>query len=106
MATHGEPHTRNQLLTTDRLRLVDWESIKFAPRERDLRTLVASGHADLATPHWPMVEMFDLEWRLDEISQYAAWFAAPHTGTASDEVAFGGLIEELARPEWRRADLR
>ena len=39
-----------------------------------------------------MVEMFDLEWRLDEISQYAAWFAAPHTGTASDEVAFGGLM--------------
>ena len=29
-----------------------------------------------------MLELFDLEWRLDEISQYAAWFAAPHTGTA------------------------
>ena len=105
VATHGEPHTRNQLLTADGLRLVDWESLKLAPRERDLRTLVDSGHADLAAPHWPMIEMFDLEWRLDEISQYAAWFAAPHTGTASDEVALGGLIEELARSEWRRADL-
>ncbi len=39
-----------------------------------------------------MLELFDLEWRLDEIDQYAAWFAAPHTGTADDEIAFGGLV--------------
>ncbi len=44
-----------------------------------------------------MVELFDLEWRLDEIAQYAAWFAAPHSGTASDEVAYGGLLGELER---------
>ena len=44
-----------------------------------------------------MLELFDLEWRLDEISQYAAWFAAPHTGGADDEIAFGGLVEELER---------
>ena len=35
--------------------------------------------------------------RLDEISQYAAWFAAPHAGTASDRVAIGGLLHELTR---------
>ena len=46
-----------------------------------------------------MVELFDLEWRLDEISQYAAWFAAPHTGNRDDEIAFGGLRDELTRPE-------
>ncbi len=106
VATHGEPHTRNQLVVADEVRLVDWESLQLAPRERDLRTLVGSGHPDLARPHWPMIEMFDLEWRLDEISQYAAWFAAPHPGNASDEVAFGGLLGELERPEWRRTDLR
>ena len=44
-----------------------------------------------------MLDLFDLEWRLDEISQYAAWFAAPHTGTASDRVAMGGLLHELTR---------
>ena len=42
-----------------------------------------------------MLELFDLEWRLDEINQYAAWFAAPHTGTADDDIAFGGLLDEL-----------
>ena len=46
--------------------------------------------------------MFDLEWRLDEISQYADWFAAPHTGTSSDEVAYGGLLGELERAEFAR----
>ena len=48
-----------------------------------------------------MLELFDLEWRLDEISQYAAWFAAPHTGTADDEIAFGGLLHELPGPSGR-----
>jgi spectinomycin phosphotransferase len=101
VATHGEPHTRNQVVTPTGPLLVDWESIKLAPRERDLRPLVDSGFADLAAPDWPMMELFDLEWRLDEVAQYADWFRAPHTGTASDEVAFGGLVSELERPEWR-----
>ena len=88
--THGEPHTRNQLATPDGPVLVDWESIRLAPRERDLRWL--HGRGDPA-----LVAMFDVEWRLDEISQYAAWFGAWHTGTASDAVAFAGLQGELTR---------
>ena len=65
--------------------------------------LVQDGYADLCAPDWAMVEMFDLEWRLDEIASYARWFAAPHTGTASDEVAWGGLRGELERAEWAAA---
>jgi spectinomycin phosphotransferase len=102
VATHGEPDTGNQLVTPAQRYLVDWESLKLAPRERDLRLFVDLGHhGALAgmTLDRRMVEMFDLEWRLDEISQYAAWFAAPHTGTASDAVAYGGLLHELGRPE-------
>lgn len=100
VATHGEPHSANQLLTASGRLLVDWESLLLAPVERDLRVLVEHGHADLCTPAWSMVEMFDLEWRLDEIANYARWFAAPHTGTASDEVAWRGLRGELERAEW------
>ena len=99
--THGEPHTSNQLVTGEGVRFVDWESLTLAPRERDLRTLVDAGQARLVRPHWPMIEMFDLEWRLDEVSQYAAWFAAAHDGDANDKVAFTGLLEELERPDWR-----
>jgi spectinomycin phosphotransferase len=96
--THGEPHTRNQLLTSDGVVFVDWESLARAPRERDLRPLVDSGHAELVAPDQLMLEMFDLEWRLDEVSQYAAWFASPHVGSEDDRVAFGGLLAELDRP--------
>jgi len=99
VATHGEPHSSNQLLTADGTRLlIDWDTLTLAPAELDLRTLVEAGAdprdvgADLE-----MVELFDLEWRLDEINQYAAWFAAPHDGTADDGIAFGGLLHELAR---------
>jgi len=106
VATHGEPHTRNQLRTANGTLLVDWESLRLAPRERDFATLLGSGPGwlrDYGTdePDWPMVEMFDLEWRLDEISSYADWFEAPHPGNHSDRVAFDGLCEELARQEWQ-----
>ena len=44
VVTHGETHTRNQLMTRDGIRFVDWESLKLAPRERDLATLVQAGY--------------------------------------------------------------
>ena len=95
VATHGEPDSGNQLLTPGGRLLVDWESLKLAPAELDLRALVDAGARTDADPE--MLELFDLEWRLDEINEYAAWFAAPHTGTADDEIAFEGLLHELER---------
>ena len=95
--THGEPHTRNQLATQTGTYLVDWESLKLAPRERDLATLAAHGFGHLVDADPRMLEMFDLEWRLDEVSQYAAWFEADHTGTESDRTALRGLHHELFR---------
>jgi spectinomycin phosphotransferase len=100
VVTHGEPHIRNQLRTADGVLLVDWESLALAPRERDLRPLVGSGYAGLVGPDEAMLELFDLEWRLDEIAQYAEWFSHPHGGTESDAVAYAGLVEELDRPDW------
>jgi spectinomycin phosphotransferase len=50
-----------------------------------------------------MLQLFDLEWRLDEIDQYAGWFAAPHTGSTNDQIAFGGLQFELDRPDRSRS---
>ncbi|GAA1428144.1 hypothetical protein GCM10009616_07080 [Microlunatus lacustris] len=97
VVTHGEPHEANQLVEAGRRWLVDWESVALAPAERDLRPLLDRGHPAPADPS--MVELFDLEWRLDEIQQYAAWFAGPHVGSASDAVALDDLRHELGRPE-------
>ena len=97
--THGETHTANQLRTAEGIGFVDWESLKLAPRERDLSTLVQAGYGDQVRADRAMVELFDLEWRLSEIDAYAAWFAAPHTGTTDDRVAYEGLQSELrSRP--------
>jgi spectinomycin phosphotransferase len=94
--THGEPHEGNQLVTVGKTRLVDWETVLLAPAERDWRTVVERGLApDGLDP--AMLHLFDLEWRLDEISQYAAWFSAPHSGSQSDRVAMAGLLHELTR---------
>jgi len=105
VATHGEPHTRNQVRTPDGIRFVDWESLQLAPRERDLSSLVQAGYGRQAGADPAMVELFDVEWRLSEIDQYAHWFSTPHTGTPDDTIAFDGLIEELNRePWWPRPD--
>jgi len=94
--THGEPDTGNQLATPHGVLLVDWESLMLAPAERDLRTLVDAGH-----PHPragdDLLALFDLEWRLDEVAQYATWFEEPHGDTENDRIALGGLLGELSR---------
>ncbi len=100
VATHGETHTANQLRTADGIRFVDWESLKLAPRERDLSTLVQVGYGEQVGADRAMVELFDLEWRLSEIDAFAAWFAAPHTGTTDDRVAQEALQDEVARGPW------
>jgi spectinomycin phosphotransferase len=103
--THGEPGVHNQLLTTEgRLLLVDLESLKLAPRERDLAALLPLSGSfraayDGPPPDADLLRMFDLEWRLDEIGQYAAWFAGPHGDSPDDRTALGGLREELSRPD-------
>jgi spectinomycin phosphotransferase len=94
VATHGEPHHANQVVVPDGLRLVDWESLALAPRERDLVDAVDSGMASVDAVG-AMLELFRLDWRLFEISDYAAWFRGPHGRSSDDRAALGGLYEEL-----------
>ncbi|GAA1626691.1 hypothetical protein GCM10009733_024280 [Nonomuraea maheshkhaliensis] len=94
--THGEPHHANQMLTDSGLVLVDWESFALAPHERDLLDLPE--HDQRALGGEPeMIELFELEWRLTEIREYARWFQAPHTGSEDDRTALADLRNELTR---------
>jgi spectinomycin phosphotransferase len=101
VVTHGEPDSHNQMATHDGRRLlVDWESVLLAPPERDLRSLVAATRSyGEVSPDPNLIELFALEWRLSEIGAFSAWFAAPHDGNESDQVAFRGLLGELAGPD-------
>ncbi|WP_232667033.1 phosphotransferase family protein [Pseudonocardia sp. TRM90224] len=97
VATHGEPHFANQVVTPEGLWLVDWESLALAPRERDLVDLVDIGAvtAQALGAREPMLELFRLDWRLSEIAEYAGWFERPHAGNDDDRTALGGLRWEL-----------
>lgn len=94
--THGEPHEDNQVVHGTFLKLVDWESVRLAPRERDYSDLIAAGCSDRLDPDPLMVELFALDWRLSEITEYADWFAEHHVGSEDDEEAIQGLHEELS----------
>ena len=94
--THGEPHNDNQVVDAHGPRLVDWESLALAPRERDYADLLTAGAGDRLDADPAMVELFALDWRLSEIDEYARWFAAPHTGSDDDHTALEGLHEELS----------
>lgn len=102
VVTHGEPHTGNVLRRDPTaMHLVDWETARVAPRERDLRD-VLRGPKDPAwaayretagdvecRPH--VVELFRAWWDLAEIGEYVCWFRGPHADTADDRTAWAGL---------------
>jgi spectinomycin phosphotransferase len=104
--THGEPHTRNVLWRLGGPVLVHWESLRIAPRERDLRTVLrgADGaeplsayvaHGGTADLDDNMVELFDLEWWLWNMAILATRFAGPHEGDDDDERLHELFLEEV-----------
>jgi spectinomycin phosphotransferase len=106
VATHGEPHTANVLWRQGGPVLVDWESLRLAPRERDLRTVLrgADGaeplsayvaHGGTAELDADMVELFDLEWWLSEVAEYAVRFHGPHDGDEDDTRFHEALLTEV-----------
>lgn len=104
--THGEPHTRNVLWRLGGPVLVDWESLRIAPRERDLRTVLRDAvgaeplsayvaHGGTADLDDDMVELFDLEWWLWNMAIFATRFAGPHDGDDEDERFHDVFLEEV-----------
>lgn len=79
VGTHGEPHSANVMLTdAGELRLVDWDSIRVAPPEREFRQSRVLNDATAyeklleGTEIRPYVrELFTIEWDLMELRWYA-----------------------------------
>ncbi|WP_141845985.1 aminoglycoside phosphotransferase [Lapillicoccus jejuensis] len=106
--THGEPHTANVRWTAAGPLLLDWESLRRAPRERDLRVVLWG--ADGAEPlsaycavtgldpdaiDGDLVELFELEWWLWETASYAVRFHAEHEGDADDARFARSFLDEV-----------
>jgi spectinomycin phosphotransferase len=93
VTTHGEPGVHNQWRTQDgSLKVIDWETIRLAPAERDLLGDVGKHiRGDLE-----LVELFRLDWKLSEIRSYSDWLRGPHHDDADTRVALDALKSELA----------
>jgi spectinomycin phosphotransferase len=81
VVTHGEPHPGNILRTAVGLKLVDWDTTRLAPPERDL-WLVDERPAE------PAYAFFRLRWRLSEIASFAAELSVPHAETGDTSAIF------------------
>jgi spectinomycin phosphotransferase len=92
VVTHGEPHSANFISGHDgRLHLIDWDTVRLAPRERDLSEDAASlaAYQEIAGPYDlrpEAVELFQAWWTLAEICGYVEWFRNSHDGSLDDQM--------------------
>lgn len=107
VVTHGEPHAGNIIRTrTGDLVIVDWDTVAFAPRERDLWMMVSDVNPDwsdyrdvtgVSTLCRAALDAYRLHWELTEISIYVGWLRQPHGQTEEMEIAWSSLQQYLAR---------
>ena len=90
--THGEPHPGNTLRTKDGWRLIDWDTVRIAPPERDLwllgGDLTAYTDATGVEVLPEMLTLFKLRWDIADLAMEVDRFRRPHTGDANDEKAW------------------
>ncbi len=105
VVTHGEPHSANVVRTNDGgMRLVDWETVRLAPRERDLVGILGGptdvlpsyqAEAGLVSPRAAAMELFDVRWPLAEIASYVQLFRQPHVDSEDSKESWRELTVYL-----------
>lgn len=106
--THGEPHPGNVIVTDDGARLVDWDTVRLAPPERDLWLLLQGDGQDAAllaayeasagrAIDRGALASFQLRWDLSDVALFARQLHGPHQGGADDEAALVHLSGALDR---------
>lgn len=102
--THGEPRAANILRDFNgELHLIDWDTARLAPRERDLLFVI-----DDETATQPYVDaagvvpvsaaalrLFRMRWDLGEVAIYVAQFHAPHEDDPNTREAWENLGDYL-----------
>lgn len=110
VVTHGEPHRANTIDTAAGIVLVDWDTARIAPPERDLWMLIGEDAtvSDEYTKRTGVaidqnaVALYRLWWDLTEVSLYIEQFRAPHEENADTRTAWGGLQEHLDPERWEQ----
>ncbi|MEO3856468.1 phosphotransferase [Acrocarpospora sp. B8E8] len=82
--THGEPHPGNFIRTRTGLKLIDWETVRLAPPERDLwmlDTLDAYTEITGYVADSAGLSYYRLRWRLTDIAIFVRELRGPHQAT-------------------------
>ncbi|SEO82036.1 phosphotransferase [Actinacidiphila rubida] len=102
VVTHGEPHPGNVIRGRDGLHLVDWDTVRLAPPERDVwmlgadAALLASYTRATGRPLSPAaLALYPLWWTLADVAAYVALFRGPHRSTPDVRSAFTYLSAAL-----------
>ena len=101
--THGEPHAGNVMITRSGLVLIDWDTARLAPPERDLWTLAEADESLLdryvaATGlelDRDALTFYRLWFDLVEVGQYLGLFHGPHEQTADSAESWANLHHHL-----------
>jgi aminoglycoside phosphotransferase (APT) family kinase protein len=101
--THGEPHPGNFIETVDGWRLIDWDTARIAPPERDLWFLDSADDSEHArytemtgtAVQASMLEFYRLNWKLADIAAFVRDFRQPHSGDANGQASLTYLTAAL-----------
>ena len=96
VVTHGEPHAANVVFADDRPVLIDWDTAKIAPKERDLWMIAADGFS-VDDADGDMLRLFRAQWDLAELTDYALRFADPDDDGPRGEHAWNDFVQYVER---------
>jgi spectinomycin phosphotransferase len=98
VVTHGEPHWGNIIVTSNGLRLVDWDTIALAHAERDLwhisqdpNDLNEYAEQSGRSPQRVLLEFYALAWTLRDVVAYVHYFTRPHDDDAESTIAWDNV---------------
>jgi hypothetical protein len=103
--THGEPHPGNTMLTAGGWLLIDWDTARVAPPERDLWSLdpgdgsILAAYADATgvSLRPSMLGLYRIRWDLADLAMEAHRFRQHHAGGPDDEKAWEILRSLVAQ---------
>jgi spectinomycin phosphotransferase len=100
--TQGEPHSSNFIIGRNgRCHLVDWDTVRLAPRERDVSAFGFAGptvpveyrsEAGCSAVRARVLELFRARWMLCEICEYADRFHRAHEDGPDERRAWDELV--------------
>ena len=97
--THGEPHRANTVVTDAGVVLVDWDTVRLGPPERDLWRMVGEDPAVVAAYERgtgtvldpDLLEAYRLGWDLADVASFVPVLRHAHVDDEDTRTAFAGL---------------